>query len=1238
MQVCGTRDKILLSYHEECIRLNQTIQLLIDRITETVTSVFAEFERPPSLDFLYGRPNCGKSTPKYMDAGNELDYKSNTGSVASHQRVFGHLPAFIARLKLYAFNSVGSVEPYNGDQELKGDSRASARYSVGPSAQLFTPVSLEQCLPRQSCIKTVPPGLALMASEAEIQRYEAQIWTRNQSGGPLEGGWGSFRVFEQWLVDAMKWQWRDAFMYSKLQERRSSLQEMIKEKKQDIQEAVCLRLKQLWWGRLVEMQAFYIAGAEASFMRDLRRAECLYGATLGAQDVEDEDEGLPNVAFNRLFMTNGKEIENALMCAEDARSSVLRIVKNPAYKHFKDSLEVLNSRPSDAAAYTQYLKQQIERAGSLIRRFDDATESVDGYETLEKECTQLEAALAILQQEANSLESKLSSRQSQLSAKRQKLTHNLEKLSAVFDVDNQKLSATEAQWDSAEKLEQLVHELMPTAEEVAAYKDKLAQEKIQLEAEKAEIQRERERLSELEQELAKTEQAREAKPTSGLSGLDIKPSSHAPAENAVFSAPQSAKQDMNQLLSTAQSKSFVGRLFGASSRASTPRQSKANAHKARSDAPEELKTALTATQSAADMVPNSLGSDEKLLLRHGQSAPVHLESLLELNREKSRPLESLPGKKQEQTQHDLPLTHALSSPSVLMDKKEEQWPPTSHAVILSATSSKEEQQQATRSQTGRTESFEILANDADMPKRRKSKGTPGLSLTRKSHKRKKSMYSKLRSAFSLSHKSKNGSTESVGSPKGEPPKGLEGRLAAHRSFDTGVAEPSKEEGEPVQSHEGIQSAELATIPNIFDSDGDSGAGDGLAPLDSAGGAIPLSVGDSNRYEGSNVAAADGTPSQEPAAASLEGFSRGTTITFMGAAKGQATANVSLAESFRRASPDLKERPQQELQGRRSPSDSLPNNVKPSFPSDSAVEEEHLPEFGSYNVQHMEYEESDKDVKSRPLSPSIKNMQGPTEETTQTEVGPLVPFPSLSAGSPSDFQRGVKDQIVPVDGIQARLAQEIPSRRRRSDITGSPRHPATISLVRGTQSSRAVAFDTSIAGFSIQSSSGCVDEDDRIELFLCNSQPDLTTAVMGSPVFSLLNAEERQHCIHLMLNSFVQIPRGCMLIQKGEKVDTLYFLVSGELGMTEANATEPQENTSALAPPSYSARRRSSYDMEISPDKVPIKIGPGAFVTPRAFVREEQTNHSVVALRPCTLQKLSFHSFQQVISCEQWEQT
>ena len=55
MQVRSTRDEVLLNYHEECIRLNQSVQLLMDRITTPVAEVFAEFETLPSLETLYGK-------------------------------------------------------------------------------------------------------------------------------------------------------------------------------------------------------------------------------------------------------------------------------------------------------------------------------------------------------------------------------------------------------------------------------------------------------------------------------------------------------------------------------------------------------------------------------------------------------------------------------------------------------------------------------------------------------------------------------------------------------------------------------------------------------------------------------------------------------------------------------------------------------------------------------------------------------------------------------------------------------------------------------------------------------------------------------------------------------------------------------------------------------------------------------------------------------------------------------
>ena len=252
-----------------------------------------------------------------------------------------------------------------------------------------------------------------------------------------------------------------------------------------------------------------------------------------------------------------------------------------------------------------------------------------------------------------------------------------------------------------------------------------------------------------------------------------------------------------------------------------------------------------------------------------------------------------------------------------------------------------------------------------------------------------------------------------------------------------------------------------------------------------------------------------------------------------------------------------------------------------------------------------------------------------EEVVPTTTPPIMSFPSASAGSPDDFKWGTADQSSTTVDLQAERALLESGRRRNDMITYAVSQNAP--WLHGTPSSRAIAFDRSDMRCIATASSRYVDEDDRIELFLSNGRADLTSAVMSSSIFSLLNAEERQHCIHLMLNSFVQIPKGCMLTQRGDKVDTLYFLVSGTLGMTDPNAGEFNTETGELVPPRNTARRRSSYDAEVPQDRYPIKLGPGAFVTPRAFVREEQTNHSIMAMRTCTLQKLSYNSFQQVIS-------
>ena len=1283
MQVRSTRDEVLLNYHEECIRLNQSVQLLMDRITTTVAEVFAEFETLPSLETLYGKHEINNLEQKRMRLGAELRSKGNSSWAANHQLAFGRLPPFIARLQLYALNLPSFSEKRYEQESVQKDAEASNGPSGVKTSQLFTPVTLQQCLPRKSCVNTVPPGLALVATEAEIKRYESQLWGEEPSGTPGEGGFGSFRVFEQWLVDAMKWQWRDAFMYSKLHARHGSLQEMIKEKQRDIQEAVRLRLKQLWWGRTVEMQAFYVTHAATAFMRDLQGVEGLHAVAAEEGKKKEEVEGGfegAGAVVETLRLRSGREAEIALMHAEDMRASVLRVVGNPAYRHFSRTLEEFNARPSDATAHIRLLKHQMERAGKITRRIEDAMEGKDGYETLERECCQLEAALALLEEEAKTLEHKLSFRQTQLSAKRQGLTHSLEQLSAAFDSDNKKLAAIEAQWDSAENIGQLLHDLLPTADEIAACKHKLAEEKKQLETEKEEIKAERQRLQAMREEYEKTKQSANTKgsPASGHLLPQTRADLNIPQNPT---SPLAEVQETDTRVSRTPSKSFVGRLFGVSSRPSTPRRPKGAAHGAAAAAAETLQHSATRRRGSVDGLPEQ---EDLLALKHGHSSPGLLDKLpLRASKEGSSgerlALATSQQTNAEQSTHDLPglPLHALSSPSSLTLERDERQTPSTPSLAVAASPAKEaEPHYTTETQNAEDEKLrEFSREDAETPKRRKSKNAAGAGASRRGSRKKKSMYSKLRSAFSLSHSSKKGSKNA------EPAQPL--------------LEPVSKAGEPEAASEaqevhwvqvGSQSSVLATIPNIFESDSEGQKGfEPSASPGTASAAYSMMVCASSRSEGSSIIsncssqpASPGAMQQQESAAGTESPGRLSrtathlTLTAVGrGVGGEASPAFSLAESFRRASPDHRaEEGTKKREGLQS-SSSLSKHVPPlstemeanKFPSDSSEQKEHSPQFGNTDSNSNEDELEEVEMLMRSTASDgdrHKAMEYQAEHVTATRVaaGPLVPFPSLSVGSPSDFRSGVESLTIASadpsfqaeEAAEAGAAATVSSKRRSSDtiIASSVHYPAGASRKYGRKSgSRAAAFERVFAAaeFRRPSTAGIIDEDDRIELFLSNGQPDLTAAVMSSSIFALLEPEERQHCAHLMVNSFVQIPKGCMLVQRGEKVDTLYFLVSGELGMTGPNAVENRtehqtSSEAALTPPAYSsARRRSSYDAEVPQNKFPVKIRPGAFVLPRGFVREAQTNHSIMALRPCTLQKLSFHSFQQIISgkqsCKRW---
>ncbi|XP_026192251.1 uncharacterized protein LOC34619167 [Cyclospora cayetanensis] len=1254
-RVCTSRNGVLRTYHDECIRLNQSVQLLTDRIANTISETFAEFEEPPALDTLYGRPAICESK-KSVEHGFQLRSNCNSHWRPSQRLGLGHLPPFISRLRLYAFNSPAFTQPLDEEKEHRNrctDSKTLQQCSVVGACgtanrlhTLFPPLSLEQALPRHFCVKSVPPGLALMSSEAEIERYEALLWAGGgeKNSAPPEGGWGSFRVFEQWLVDSMKWQWRDALMYSKLHERHQSIRQMIAAKKVDIDAAVRLRLTQLWWGRLVEMQGFHSVQAEQSFRRDLR--ETFFRVEEGNNTAAiGQGEGECGAGEGNLpcrLLTTGTETEHALMWAEDMRASLLRIMVNPAYVTFVEAYKVFRLEPSTTAAHLKLLNGQIERANALLRRYADTAQDAEGYQVLEKECSQLEVALALLQEEARSLEGKISFRQAQLGSKRHDLTQAIEKLGTAFDVDNKKLASIEAQWDSAVKTEELIQDILPSAEKICSSKERLGEERMSLEAERAQLQAEWQRLKEAQREFEEAKNLSKIASTlkqGGKPKTDLVSPSASLEAGATEGAPQpSSAETLNphadRLLSDTPSKSFVGRIFGTSSRPSSPRESKATRTVTVSDV-ERADQREPGQRLSGASFPDFTGSKEQRLpLRHSQPAPLQQPSG-EGPRSPSSEQEEA-----ETARNEVPTLMYTVSPVFVKTPKHEQGQTSSpRAVAARAVSAPKQKQHEHQLEEAADVTAKLAgAGESEQQKKRKPKDTVA-PVVRKGRRKKKSVYSKLRSALSLSqlsHRSekRNEAMDTITSAAEKPesserPQTSQPAVASKDAVSSFAQEGNKQ----IWADGRSQSSVLASIPNIFDSIDEEGAGNPAFPSStvSVTSVVPY------RSDGSHISPREDLRSRVTANVNPAQSSR--SITYM--MQDQSTSRQSLVESEDSLPPSLKDEDHRTGEhSRLLRSDSSSAKALSSHKQSN----DYLPHFGSRELNVVD----PADTAAREIA-SSKNLGHPSqhEDTRSHEIGapeakvaPLIPFPSMSAGSPAEFpweSKDIGEEVFdePPTKTSAPHASDIQapcdSKRRRSDISGLAPAQNT-SWMRGTRSSRALAFDRSTAGYTTSLPSRYVDEDDRIELFLSNGQADLTTAVMSSCIFSLLDAEERQHCVHLMTNSFVQIPKGCRLIQRGDKIDTLYFLVSGSLGMTEPNGnTTDTVTATALISSGSNARRRSSYDVEVPLERFPIELGPGAFVTPRAFVREEQTNHSLVALRPCTLQKLSYHSFQQVIS-------
>ncbi|KEP61257.1 UNVERIFIED_CONTAM: cyclic nucleotide-binding domain-containing protein [Hammondia hammondi] len=176
--------------------------------------------------------------------------------------------------------------------------------------------------------------------------------------------------------------------------------------------------------------------------------------------------------------------------------------------------------------------------------------------------------------------------------------------------------------------------------------------------------------------------------------------------------------------------------------------------------------------------------------------------------------------------------------------------------------------------------------------------------------------------------------------------------------------------------------------------------------------------------------------------------------------------------------------------------------------------------------------------------------------------------------------------------------------------------------------------------------GLVTEDSPIETFRFNvtqnshetDQADVQNAVLNSPVFALFDVDEKRQVLELLTSSMTHVAEECTLFNRGEKVDVLYFLETGELEMAavdpdpenhaeEATLGETEESAVGSAPDSQEAEP-GNHRLSATAFSV-LQISPGAFVLPRAFLRAGCTAYRVRAVKPSSLYKLTAQSFQTV---------
>lgn len=326
-------------------------------------------------------------------------------------------------------------------------------------------------------------GLVLRSSHDDLRRLEQA----------LDGRWGSFNLFEQWLNDSMKWQWRDAMMEREYKKTHWDLEVWRREAEKRILDTVDLRLQQLWLGRMQALEKASSEKLEREFIdlliqkvpgvehvlhsirmhtehrgpkeicehtRPHRSQGCRVGASTTARGDED---GESKHGWSR----NQVEIESALMASEDMRSRLIDITTSDIYRPMMYARDLLLRRfaasenPREVFGVLEdEAARQLREIKHLRQQYESEQDVSFEPETVKQEHLQIEAASSMLQAELADLQQRRTVRQQQLLDLRTTARHKLEKVTALFDEEQKSMKAVEQDWDEAQRVLERIEKLM----------------------------------------------------------------------------------------------------------------------------------------------------------------------------------------------------------------------------------------------------------------------------------------------------------------------------------------------------------------------------------------------------------------------------------------------------------------------------------------------------------------------------------------------------------------------------------------------------------------------------------------------------------------------------------------------------------------------------------------------------------------------------------------------------------